>query len=120
MKKTSEDKIFASIFEKIPDKNDIYYIEHREGTNVFRLRKDPKRAEKDELITMLETVDRPIKRLTSKSKLSQLKRIKKQSVKNTMIWEKNLLNMNEFKNLFRRLQTDAKSVLFTEENINDK
>ena len=28
--------------------------------------------------------------------------------------------MNEFKKLFRRLQTDAKSVLFKEENINDK
>ena len=28
--------------------------------------------------------------------------------------------MNELKKLSRRLQTDAKSVLFTEENINDK
>ena len=36
-KKTSADKIFDSILEKIPDKNDIYYIEHREGTNSFRL-----------------------------------------------------------------------------------
>ena len=62
LKKTREDKIFDSILEKIPDKNDIYYIEHREGTNAFRLRKDPKKAEKDELITMLETVDRAIKR----------------------------------------------------------
>ena len=49
--------------------------------NTFRLRKDPKKAEKDELITMLETVNRAIKRSTSKSKLSQLKQIKKQSVK---------------------------------------
>ena len=35
------------------------------------------------------------------------------------IWEKNLLNMNKPKKLFRSLQTDATSVLFTEENIND-
>ena len=28
--------------------------------------------------------------------------------------------MNKLKKLFRRLQTDTKSVLFTEENINDK
>ena len=28
--------------------------------------------------------------------------------------------MNELKNLFKSLQIDAKSVLFTEENINDK
>ena len=81
LKKTSENKIFDSILEKIPDKNDICYTEHREGTNAFRLRKDPKKVEKDELITMIETVDRAIKRSTNKSKLSQLKRIKKQFVK---------------------------------------
>ena len=81
LNKTSKDKIFDSILEKMPDKNDIDYTEHRQGTNAFRLRKDPKKAEKDELITMLETVNRAIKRSTSKSKLSQLKQIKKQSVK---------------------------------------
>ena len=36
----------------------------------FRLRKYPKKAEKDELITMLQSVNRVIKRSTSKSKLS--------------------------------------------------
>ena len=76
-KKTSEDKVFNSILEKFPDKNDIYYIKSRERTNAFTLRKDPKKAEKDELITMLETVDKAIKRSTSKSKLSWLKQIKK-------------------------------------------
>ena len=81
LKKTSEDKIFDSILDKIPSKNDIYYIEHRERINGVRLRKHPKKAEKDELITMLETVNIAIKRSTSKSKLSQLKRIKKQLVK---------------------------------------
>ena len=81
LKKTSEDKIFDLKLKKIPDKNDIYYMEHREGTNAFTLRKDPQKVEKDELITMLETVDRAIKTSTSKSKLSQLKRIKKQLVK---------------------------------------
>ena len=81
LKKTSEDKIFDSILKKIPDKNDIYYIKHREGINAFRLRKDPEKAKKDKLITMLETVNRVIKRSTSKSKLSQLKWIKKQLVK---------------------------------------
>ena len=70
LNKTSKDKIFDSILEKMPDKNDIDYTEHRQGTNAFRLRKDPQKAEKDELITMLETVNRAIKRSTSKSKLS--------------------------------------------------
>ena len=49
--------------------------------NAFTIRKDPEQAKKDELITMLETVDRGIKITTSKSKLSQLKRIKKPSIK---------------------------------------
>ena len=35
-------------------------------------------------------------------------------------WGKNLLTKNELKKLFKRLQTDAKSVLLTEENINDR
>ena len=48
-KKLSGEKIFDLIIEKILDKNDIYHIEHREGTNTFRIRKDSKQAEKDEL-----------------------------------------------------------------------
>ena len=39
-KKQAKIKIFDSILEKIPDKNNIYHIEHRDGTNPFRLRKD--------------------------------------------------------------------------------
>ena len=46
LKKTSEEKIFDSILEKIPDKNDIYYIEHREEMDAFRIRKDSKQAAK--------------------------------------------------------------------------
>ena len=120
LKKTSEEKIFDSILEKIPDKNDNYYIEHREGTNAFRIRKDPKEAKEDELKTMLETVDKGIKRATSKSKLSELKRIEKQLIKQYEDLGEELLTMNELKKLFKSLQTDAKTVLFREENINDK
>ena len=36
--KSSQEKTFSSILEKIPD-NDTYYIEHREGTNAFGIRK---------------------------------------------------------------------------------
>ena len=49
LKKTGEEKIFHLILEKIPDKHNNYYIEHREGTSSFRIRKDSKQAEKDEL-----------------------------------------------------------------------
>ena len=75
LKKASEEKVIDSILEKIPDKNDIYYMERRKGTNASRIRKDSKQAKKDVLKTMLETIDRGIKRATSKSKLYQLKRI---------------------------------------------
>ena len=115
LKETSEEKIFDFILKKIPDKNDIYYIEHREGMKTFRIRKVSKQAKKDKLITMLETVERDTKRATSKSKLSHLKRIKKQFIKNGKIPRKNLLSMNELKKVFQRLQTDAENVLFTEE-----
>ena len=120
LKETSEEKIFDSLLERILDKIGIYYIEHREGRNAFRIRKDSKQAKKDELKTMLEKTDKDIKRAMSKSKLSQLKWIKKQLIQNTKIWGKNLLTMNELKKLFKSLQADAKSVLFTEKNINDK
>ena len=120
LKETSEEKIFDSLLERILDKIGIYYIEHRDGRNAFRIRKDPKQAKKDELKTMLEKTDKDIKRAMSQSKFSQLKWIKKQLIQNTKIWGKNLLTVNELKKLFKSLQADAKSVLFTEKNINDK
>ena len=49
LKKTSKEKIFDAIIEKIPDSNK-YYIEHREKTNAIGIRKDEKQGEKDELI----------------------------------------------------------------------
>ena len=51
---------------------------------------------------MLETISKSLKRAMSKSKLSRLKRIKKQLIKNMMIWGKNLLTMNEFKKNYLR------------------
>ena len=113
LKETSEEKTLDSLIERILDKNGIYYIEHRERRNAFRIRKDPKQGKKDELKTMLEKTDKVTKRATSNSKFSQLKWIKKQLIQNTKIWGKNLLNMNELKKLFKGLQADAKSVLFT-------
>ena len=46
LKKTSEEKFFDSILEKIPS-SDMYYIEHRQGSNAFRIRKDRNQPEKD-------------------------------------------------------------------------
>ena len=74
LRKTSKEKIFDAILEKIPD-DDMYYIERREGKNAFRIRRDKKQGEKDDIITVIEEVDGKINKTTNKSRLSQLKRI---------------------------------------------
>ena len=63
LKKTSEEKIFDAILEKILD-NDNNYIKHRECTNGFRIRKE-KHVEKDEIIKLIKTIDSKIKKSTN-------------------------------------------------------
>ena len=62
LRKTSKEKIFDAILEKILD-NDNYYIKHKECTNGFRIRKDEKHVEKDENIKLIETIDSKIKKV---------------------------------------------------------
>ena len=93
---------------------------HREGINAFELRKDPKKAEKNELITMLETVDRAIKRSTSKSKLSQLKRIKEQLVKKYEDLGEKFIKYEWVKKNYLEGYRQKLKVFFLQENINDK
>ena len=102
-KKASEEIIFDFILEKIPDKNNIYNTEHSGVTNAFRIRKDSKQDEKRWTKNNAWNVNRGIKRATSKSKLSQLKRIEKQLIRNTKIWGKSSLTMIELKNPFKNL-----------------
>ena len=45
------------ILEKILD-NDMCYAEHREGTGTFRIRKDEKQGEKDELVKIMNEFDK--------------------------------------------------------------
>ena len=61
LKKTSEEKIFDAILEKILD-NDNYYIKHRECTNGFRVTKE-KHVEKDKIIKLIETIDSKTKKV---------------------------------------------------------
>ena len=61
LRKTSEEKCFDSILEKIPN-NDTYYIEHREGSNAFRIRKDKNQPEKDWIIETIENIDKKKKK----------------------------------------------------------
>lgn len=72
LKKTSEEKIFDVILEKILD-NDMCYAEHREGTGTFRIRKDEKQGEKDELLKIMNEFDKKINKSTNKSRILQLK-----------------------------------------------
>ena len=102
-KKASEEIIYDFILEKIPDKNNIYYTEHSGVTNAFRIRKDSKQDEKRWTKNNAWNVNRGIKRATSKSKLSQLKRIEKQLIRNTKIWGKSSLTMIELKKPFKNL-----------------
>ena len=55
LKKTSEENFLDSILEKILD-TDTYYIEHREGSNAFRIRKDRDWPEKDQIIETIENI----------------------------------------------------------------
>ena len=77
LKKTSEEQIFEAILEKIPD-DDKYHIEHRDGRNSFRIRRDEKQGKKDNIIKATEDIDNKIKKTTNKSRLSQFKRIRKE------------------------------------------
>ena len=88
--------------------------------NAFELRKDPKKAERDELITMLETVDRAIERSTSKSKLSQLKRIKEQLVKKYEDLGEKFIKYEWVKKNYLEGYRQTLKVFFLQENINDK
>ena len=88
--------------------------------NAFELRKDTKKAERDELITMLETVDRAIERSTSKSKLSQLKRIKEQLVKKYEELGEKFIKYEWVKKNYLEGYRQKLKVFFLQENINDK
>ena len=76
-KKTSEEKVFLCDTWKIPH-NDTYYVEHQEGTNAFRTRKDDKHVEKDEIIKVIKAIDSKNKKSKNKSRISQLKRMRKE------------------------------------------
>ena len=148
LKKISEEKFVNARIEKIPD-NDKYYIEHREGTNPFYIRKDEKQGEKDELIQLIENLDKKINKIKNKLRISKLKRIRKEALQRYAFLRETFIDIDNEKteildvllnidrnlatreiekskvasathnqNKIRKLRTDAKSVLFTEETIN--
>ena len=93
LKKTSEDKIFDSILEKIPN-NDMYYIEHRESSNAFRIRKDRNQAEKDRIIETIENIDKKIRKSKKKSNVTELKILRKEILKRYKELDENFVEIN--------------------------
>ena len=68
LKKTSEEKYSMQYWKRYPIVIMLcaYYIEHREGTNAFRIKKDKKQAQKDDIIKVIENIDLKIKKSTNK------------------------------------------------------
>ena len=97
LKKTSEEKIFNAIIEKIPDNAD-YFIEHREGTNAFRIRKDEKQGENDELIQFIENLDKKINKIKNKLRISQVKRIRKEALQRYASLRETFIDIDNEKN----------------------
>ena len=95
--------------EKIPD-NDKFYIEHREGTNAFRIRKGKDKNEKDTIIVVVEDLRKKINKTTSKSKLSQLKRTRNKLLKSYKEIGETFIEINDKKaeSLDRLLELDRK------------
>ena len=56
--------------------NGKYYIEHRERTNTFHLRRDKKEGEKDNLFQLISNLEKNIARSKNNAKIAQLKRLK--------------------------------------------
>ena len=96
LKKTSEEKFFDVIIEKLPD-NGKYYIEHTEGTNAFRIRKDERQVEKDKLIRFIADIDKKISKATNKLRISQLKPIRNDALRKPSNLRKTFVDIDDKK-----------------------
>ena len=109
LKQTREEQISDAILEEIPD-NDKCYIEHREGTNALRIRKDGDKNEKGTIITIAEDLDEKINKTINKSKFSQLKRTRNKLLKRYKGLGETFIEINDKKTetLDRLLELDRK------------
>lgn len=79
LRKTRRKRKIDRIIEKLPDNNSNLYIEHKEGTNLFRIRYSKKQKEKDNLSETLTNLDKKIMETENKIRISQLRHIKNQT-----------------------------------------
>lgn len=111
LKKTSEEKILDRLIKNLPEGNNEYYIEHRNGTNSFCRRQDKKQQEKDKLFKFIHNTDRKIARslLTEKKNIADFKRLKRRAIELLKdLGEITKMSECELKKLFKSLQRDKK------------
>ena len=107
--------------ENLPGTNDEFYIEHRDGTNSFRIRGDLRQAKKEHLMQLILNADRKIARSTNAANIAEAKAIKNRAIENLKEFgKKNMSKSTDLKKLFSSLRRDNESVLFTEEKIDKK
>ena len=78
LKKTREEKILDRLNESLPEGNDQYYIEHREGTNSFRVRQHRNKKEEKDLLEFTLNAGKYIAHSlpTKKTNIANLKKTK--------------------------------------------
>ena len=72
----------------------MYYIEHRESSNAFRIRKDRNQAEKDRIIETIENIDKKIRKNKNKSNVTELKILRKEILKRYKELGENFVEIN--------------------------
>ena len=66
LKKTSQGKIMARLIKCLPRTNGEFYIERKDGTSSFRIRKDPRQVEKEHLMELILNAGKKIARTNKK------------------------------------------------------
>lgn len=83
LKKPNEEKIIDRTFKNLSKDNAKYYIEHKDGTNIFMITQDKKQREKDHLFETILNIDKKLS-LASDVKndrnLKELIRLRKRTV----------------------------------------
>ena len=84
--------------------NIIFNIERMNRTNSLRIRRYEKQGKKDDVIKAIEDIDNKIKKPTNKSRVSQLKKIRKELLNHYSKPGKNFVDIhNNKKRSFRCL-----------------
>ena len=76
----SQNKIMDHIIQSLPPDNGRHYIEHEEGSNIFKIREDPHQKDKDRLFELILISYKKLCRSKKKAERAELKRVKNQAI----------------------------------------